>query len=326
MAEKKTGNVTQTQLVKQAGIGRDQNARNEFIESYVNFLTAIIWKGCIFTGRGKSTITAPASNKDKIIPELKALMVKTCHDFLNMKATPEFIEAIRKTHRGQARSHISVRTTLQYMFANNLKKETPSSLIVKFEVGNIDIYLKNDFINTGRIYCTKEEVREILRHLRCLLTRLAGRGNISVYPTPYECYCLYHDCYGTDRMKVVQAYVSNPEEQQKFLKEGDWNDATVGALLKHRYEGKRQLTTKREISCERKTVNNRRQEYQKLLSNCILHYLPDADPEVVRQILDKRDVDVDIVNVFYLAMIGKACKTENDARNMIRTRTLEVPE
>ena len=322
MAREKSGNTTETRLVRQACI--DSAVRAEFIKSYVDFLTAVILKGCIFAGHGTCSISSPYKNA--VIPELKALMVEVCNDFLTQKVTPEFIEKIQKTHRGQADRHVSVRTTLQYLFVNKLKKKTPGSLIVKFEGREIEIYQKNDVFTTGHVYYSKEEVREMLRHLRCLLTRLAGKGNISIYPTPYECYCLYHDCFGTDRKKVVQIYISNPEEQEKFQKEGDWNDAVVGDLLKHRYEGVSQLRNKRAISCERKTVNNRRREYQKLLSDCIQYYMPDADPEEVRQILDKRDVDIDIVNHFYLTLIAKTCKTEDEARNKRRTRTLEVPK
>lgn len=326
MTKEKSGNITSTTLVKQAGIDRDPTAWNDFIKSYVDFLTAIIWKGCIFAGRGTCSISAPAQFKGKIIDELKGSIAEVCHDFLTRKVTPDFIAAIRKTHRGEAGRHVSVRTTLQYMLVNKLKKNTNSGLIVKCEGRNIEIYLKSDVFDSDRTYFSKEEVREMLRHFRCLLTRLAGKGDISVYPTPYECYCLYHDCFGTNRMKVVQAYVPNPEEQQKFLNEGDWNDTAVGALLAHRYQGKKQLRNNRKISCERKTINNRRLEYQERLSNCILNYLPDADPEEIRQMLNSRDVDVDIVNHFFLALIGSACETKAEAASQMKTRTLEAPK
>ena len=327
MTEKKCGNITQTQLIEQAGIGKDPAAVDDFVESYRKFLSAIIWKGCIFTGHRNCAISAPFNNKDRIITELQGLMVKVCNDFLNNKVTPEFIGDIRKTHRGKAARHISVRTTLQIMFANALKKNPVDTVIVSFENGVINLYLKKEGFEPGPYY-PEDLVREMLRHFRCLLTRLAGEGDLSVYPTPYQCYCLYHDCFGTDRKKVVQSYLKDQDEkeQQKFLKAGDWNDAMVGALLNYLYEGKRQLRNNRRISCDRKTINNRRREYQKHLSKCILHYLPDANPEVIKQMLDKRNVDADTVITFCKDFIRSIGMSEAEAADNMKTRTLEVPE
>ncbi len=320
----------------------DQKGYDDFISSYISFLTRIIWRHEVWAGRGLRRIVFPRGNAKEIIDELTPLMCGVCQDFLDNKVTEQFIEELHNAHRGLSDRHVSVRTTLQYMLVNrlrNLSEELRHRIIVNFTGNEIQLFLKDNFVATERqienlavtrldppmpaVPYFKDEVREILRHFRILLTRLADKGSLCVYPTPYECYCLYHDLFGTDRKRVVEAYVSDPEVRNEFPTAADWTDETVGALLAHRYEGMTQPLNRRKVSCERRTISNRRLEYQDRLEKCVRHYMPEADPNLVREMLDKRDVDVDTVIDFCTEFIRKTGMSHAESLQNMKTRTLE---
>ena len=320
----------------------DQKGYDDFVSKYADILTRILWHREVWGGRRLCLLVFPGGHAKEIIEELMPLTYEVCQDFLDNKVTEQFIEELHKAHRGLSDRHISVRTTLQYMFVNrltNLSEDLRRRVIVNFTGKTIELFLKDSFIATERqiehmsmslfdlpvpaVPYFKDEVREILRHFRILLTRLADKGDLSTRPTPYECYCLYHDCFGTDRKRVVEAYVSDPEARNEFPTAEDWTDENVGALLEYRYKGRTQPLSKRKISCERKTISNRRREYQERLRKCVLYYMPEADPNIVRNMLDKRDVDTDTVIDFCTEFIRKTGMSHAESLQNMKTRTLE---
>ena len=312
----------------------------DFLEKYHEFLCSIIRSQSIFGGRGVCRIHCPQGNTAAILDELTPQILEVCRDFLERRVTEDFIEELRKAHRGESARHISVRTTLQYMLVNKLRNNDNNNLIVGFEGNNINLYLKNAPLaedwQLENLTCpvtesgpavpySRDEVREMLRHFRCMLTRLAGEGDLSVYPTPCECYCLHHDCFGTDRERVVRAYVSDAEKRHKFLAADRWTDEMIGELLRNRYDGVRQPLNHREVTCERRTIVNRRHEYQDRLKACIENYMPDADPKTVEAMLDKRDVDVDTLIDFITDFIRATGMSHAASSEKMKTRTLEEP-
>ena len=320
----------------------DQKGYDDFVSQYVTILTKILWNKEVWGGRRLCRLVFPGGNTKEIIEELTPLLVQVCQDFLDNKVSDQFIEELHKAHLGLSERHISVRTTLQYMFVNrlaNLSEDLRRRIIVNFTGKTIELFLKDSFIATEMqiehmsmslfdlpapaVPYFKDEVREILRHFRILLTRLADKGNLCVYPTPYECYCLYHDCFGTDRKRVVEAYVSDPEARNEFSTASDWTDETVGALLEYRYRGRTQPLSRRRVSCERRTISNRRLEYQDRLEKCVRRYMPEADPNIVRNMLDKRDVDTDTVIDFCTEFIRKTGMSHAESLQNMKTRTLE---
>lgn len=248
------------------------SAVGEFISSYTGFLEYCLRRGLVHGGFRVCSISYPNDDKETVIEKLMPLILRVCAEFVQKVLTREFFEEYkRKLELAQTdpKAKSSIRTVLQYTFVNRLKKECFDSGVIcaVCKNGDIELYSKDEMTGTEKIPMSRESLSSLLRRLRIVLTRLAGKGDISLYPTAYECYCLKYGCF--DRSAYIGKYISSPELQEELKRKKIFNETDVSLILTARYAGKKG------VSCERRTINNRIREYRELLDVTLLHYCPE---------------------------------------------------
>lgn len=250
----------------------ENSAVGEFIACYTGFLEAMLKKGLIYGGFRVCTVLYPNNDKKTVIEKLKPLISGVCEDFVHQRLDRRFFEEYEKklkmSFENPAVRKNSVRTILQYTFVNRLKKECIDSGVICAvrKNGDIELYSKDEMTGTEKIPMSRENLSSLLRRFRIMLTRLAGKGNISIYPAPYECYALKYGCL--DRNAYIERFIPSPEQQENLKNKKILNETDVALILTKRYAGKKG------VSCERRTINNRIREYRELLEITLLDYCP----------------------------------------------------
>ena len=311
---------TKIDLLQRVCAGSD-SAAGEFEYHYCNFLSACLNRR-LYGGFKVCPVVYPNDDKFVVIEKLQPLIHEVCREFIRTRLTPEFFSEYKEKlaeakQPGKRKS--SVRTVLQYTFVNALKKRA-----LEFDVicsigkyNEIELYSREGGTGGKKLPLTSEDLFSLLRKFRIMLTRLAGKGVLNVYPTGYECYCLKFGC--VDREPYIRKFVQDAQQQEKLNARKILTDDEVSMILGKRY------ARKTGVSCERKTINNRIKEYRERLKKILLSYCPELaeKPELCKKILGTSSVvpEDELLPLFHDFLLQFDDKQQ--AASAMITRTVE---
>jgi hypothetical protein len=312
---------TRVDFLQQVCAGND-SAAGEFEYHYCNFLSACLNRR-LYGGFKVCPVVYPHYDKLVVIEKLQPLIHEVCKEFIRTRLTPEFFskykEKLAESERtGKGKS--SVRTVLQYTFVNALKKRALDFGVI-FSIGKnneIELYSREEGTGGKKLPLTNEDLFSLLRKFRIMLTRLAGKGRIDIYPSGYECYCLKFGCI--DRLPYIERFVQDKQQQEKLKAKKILTDDEVSMILGKRYAGKTG------VSCERKTINNRIKEYRERLKKTLLYHcrkLAD-NPALLKKVLGTSSTvpEDELLPLFHDFLSGFDDKQQ--AASVMKTRTVEL--
>lgn len=312
---------TRIDLLQRVCAGSD-SAAGEFEYHYCNFLSACLSRK-LYSGFKVCPVVYPNNDKYVVIEKLQPLIQEVCRDFIRQKLTPEFFRSYEEKlaeaeQPGKRKS--SVRTVLQYTFVNVLKKRALEFGVICSigKYNEIELYSREGGTGGKKLPLTSEDLFSLLRKFRIMLTRLAGKGMINIYPSGYECYCLKFGCI--DRLHYIERFVQDKQQQEKLKAKKILTDDEVSMILGKRYAGKTG------VSCERKTINNRIKEYRKRLKKTLLYHCPELadNPALLKKVLGTSSTvpEDELLPLFHDFLSGFDDKQQ--AASVMKTRTVEL--